>query len=125
MPGFIDRSAPSVLAEYSRYIDGDMLGKLLAKNLLVNRLGFLDDAVEMQLARHGDASTRYEKGSSVRETLTDGYVQTDRGRISLEIKCARVNLSNRMRGLESRNWVFYTYSEVHTKLRRIIIFSLP
>ena len=42
MPGFLDRCAPSFEAEYLRYLDMDLFGKILFKNLATNVLGILE-----------------------------------------------------------------------------------
>jgi hypothetical protein len=43
MPGSLDPKSPTVEAEYARFIDGDVLGKLVFKNFVVNRSRWIQD----------------------------------------------------------------------------------
>jgi hypothetical protein len=54
MSGFLDPYAVSIEAEYSRYLDADLLGKILFKNFALNVLGIKDDAIRIPLSRQGD-----------------------------------------------------------------------
>ena len=106
MVGFLDLLAPNVAAEYARYIDGDLLGKLIAKNFLVNRLGYASEAVLTPLGRYGDARAKYATPGTVIHDPGDGHVHTTQGRISYEVKCARINMGNRHTGNTAENWAF-------------------
>ena len=106
MSGFLDPKAPSIKAEYSRYLDGDLLGKLIAKNFLLNRLGYRNEQIDMPLARHGDATSKYANKGKLIANLNDGSVATRQGTIRLEIKCARINIANRYLGRTKHNWAF-------------------
>lgn len=106
MAGFLDKTAPSTESEYSRYLDGDILGKILAKNFLVNRLGYSHDAVFIPVGRYGDADNKYAKSGLVVRDPGDGHVQTDAGVLTFEIKCARINVANRHLGQKAGNWAF-------------------
>lgn len=106
MNGFLDQAAPSVELEYSRYIDLDVLGKILTKNFLVNRLGYQMEDVVIPVGRYGDAGTKYAKDGLVAHDPGDGQVKTDAGPLTFEIKCARINIANRYLGHEAENWAF-------------------
>jgi hypothetical protein len=49
MQGFLDPSAPSILAEYSRYLDSDILGKILFRNFFLNVLKFRENEIYVPL----------------------------------------------------------------------------
>lgn len=104
MTGFLDLSAPNPVVEYTRYVDGDLLGKLIARNLLTNRLGYASGTVFTPLGRYGDAKPKYAKVGAVAHDPGDGHVQSGADRITFEIKCARINIANRSRGDTSENW---------------------
>jgi hypothetical protein len=106
MTGFLDPSAPSTSAEYARYIDGDLLGKLITRNLLINRLGCAPSTVFIPLGRYGDAKVKYAEDGAVTHDLGDGHIEIGSRRITFEIKCARINIANRTRGDTSENWAF-------------------
>lgn len=104
-PHALDPSAPSVRAEYVRYLDLDLLGKIIAKNLLLNRLGYSPSAVQIPLGKFGDAKAKYMPGA-VTHDLGDGHIETEQGRLSFEVKCARINIANRSLGHTAENWAF-------------------
>ncbi|MER2513127.1 MAG: hypothetical protein ABTQ25_12070 [Nitrosomonas ureae] len=106
MNGFLDPSAPNPIAEYTRYVDGDLLGKLIARNLLVNRLGYSPASIFTPLGRYGDAAPKYAKTGHINHDLGDGHIQEEQRRLTFEIKCARINIANRARGDTSENWAF-------------------
>jgi hypothetical protein len=102
----LDPSSPSVRAEYARYLDLDLLGKILARNFLVNRLGYAHSSVDIPLGRYGDAKAKYPIPGQFKKDLCDCRVQTEEGGVSVEIKCARINIANRSLGQTSENWAF-------------------
>jgi len=104
--GFLDPSAPNLAAEYSRYIDGDLLGKLIARNLLLNRLGYDRHTVFTPLGRYGDAKVKYPSPGTVAHDPGDGHVFSGKRKITFEVKCARINIANRSLGGTSENWAF-------------------
>jgi len=106
LTGFLDQSAPGILAEYSRYIDGDLLGKLITKNYLVRRLGYAPEQIYIPLGRYGDAQVKFAKRGTVQKDLGDGHVETDSARVSFEIKCARINIRNQYLGYKAHDWAF-------------------
>ena len=106
MTGFLDLSAPNPTAEYTRYIDGDLLGKLIARNLLINQFNYSSGDIFTPIGRYGDAKPKYAKKGTIAQDPGDGYVQIADRRITFEIKCARINIANRARGDTSENWAF-------------------
>ena len=106
MSGFLDANAPSVDVEYSRYLDGDILGKLIAKNFLRNRIGYQHDHIVIPVGRHGDARSKYAQAGKVDRDAADGRVKTKKGDVTVEIKCARINIANQCNGRELENWAF-------------------
>ena len=116
MTGFLDRHAPNIPAEYSRYLDGDILGKILAKNLLLNVLGYSDDRIFIPLGRYGNADVKYATPDKVLHDPGDGHVMHEDRKVTFEIKCARINIANRSRGSTQENWAF---SNVRTTPKRV------
>jgi len=57
MSGFLDEFAVSIQAEYARYLDADVLGKILFKNFALNVLGVEKESLQFNLSRHGDLGT--------------------------------------------------------------------
>lgn len=106
MAGFLDKNAPSPEAEYSRYLDGDILGKMLAKNFLVNRIGYPVEKIAIPLGRYGDSASKYSDLNSIVVDPGDGYIETEMGFFSFEIKCARINIANRHKSQVAENWAF-------------------
>jgi hypothetical protein len=51
MSGFLDADAVSVEAEYTRYINPDVLRKIVLKNFAINILGLQDRQVRIPLSR--------------------------------------------------------------------------
>jgi hypothetical protein len=97
MPGFLDQRAPTVQSEYARYIDGDILGKIVFKNCLLNLLGIPSSSITIPLGRHGDA----DSGGS-----DDATVLVGRRKLSIELKSARFNIANKKYGQTKENWAF-------------------
>lgn len=106
MAGFLDKNAPSPESEYSRYLDGDILGKILAKSFLINRAGYKADSIYIPVGRYGDAETKYFTPGQAVFDPGDGYVDTQNGVVTFEIKCARINIANRYIGRINENWAF-------------------
>jgi hypothetical protein len=106
MATVLDPRAPSVAAEYARYIDGDVFGKVVARNLLINVLGYAAEKVYTPIGRYGDAATKYANSANVVNDPGDGHVETPQGRVTFEIKLARINMGNRKSGTLAENWAF-------------------
>ena len=91
MAGFLDPFAASIEAEYTRYINDDILGKILFKNFALNVLDVEKESVEIALSRHGDLGThkdpadakiRFEKRSYVVETKISRWQVQKRNKIN-------------------------------------------
>jgi hypothetical protein len=106
MSGFLDATAPSIEAEYGRYTDGDLLGKLITRNLLINRLEYGPEAVYIPVGRYGDATKMYAVPGTVAQDPGDGHVEIEGQQITFEVKCARLNIANRSAGQTAENWAF-------------------
>lgn len=106
MTGFLDLSAPNTAAEYARYVDGDILGKLIVRNFLVNRIELPAESIFTPVGRYGDAAVKYATAGSVTHDPGDGHVDLPTGRLTFEIKLARINIANRARGGSDENWAF-------------------
>src|SRR5207244_270736 len=83
--------AVSIKAEYTRYLDADLLGKILFKNFCLNVLGVKEESVKIALSRHGDLGThkdpsdaeiRFENHSYVVETKISRWQIQKRNRIN-------------------------------------------
>ena len=106
MTGFLDPSAPNTAAEHARYVDGDILGKLIVRNFLINRIELPAESIFTPVGRYGDAAVKYAKSGSVTYDPGDGHVDLPTGRLTFEIKLARINIANRARGGTDENWAF-------------------
>ncbi|MNB92436.1 hypothetical protein D3C75_395390 [compost metagenome] len=106
MAGFLDKNAPSEEAEYSRYFDGDILGKIITKNFLMNCVGYTADEIFVPVGRYGDANTKYSNINQICLDPGDGHIKTQSGNLTFEIKCARINIANRHAGKSAENWAF-------------------
>lgn len=97
MPGFLDVKSPSIEAEYARYIDGDVMGKIIFKSFLIHRIGLPITDIYIPLGRHGDSTC-----------AGDAMVVVGSRRRSVEIKCANCNIVNRtIKDRDGRkNWAF-------------------
>jgi len=54
MSGFLDEFAVSIQAEYTRYLDADLLGKIVFQNFALNVLGIERESIEIPQSRRGD-----------------------------------------------------------------------
>jgi hypothetical protein len=118
MPRILDPLAPSVSAEYARYIDGDLMGKLLTRNFLVNRLGYKPENVITPIGRYGDARVKYITPGVVNHDPGDGHIEIDGNLITFEVKFARVNIANRSLGQFAKNWAFVNLKNSPGKARK-------
>lgn len=99
MAGFLDSFAPSIAAEYTRYIEGDALGKILFKNFLRHRIGVTDEQIYVPRGRHGDVEADRVIKAGAQVSLNQSWKD-------IEIKCARINKANRYRGADKEDWAF-------------------
>jgi hypothetical protein len=98
MSGFLDLGAPSVLAEYSRYLDSDILGKILFKNFFLNVLRFREDELYVPLGR----SARYDD----RKLCGDAHVLVQGHLLNAEIKVSHVNIVHPKSSRPLKCWSF-------------------
>jgi len=117
MPGFLDKSAPSIDVEYSRYMDSDILGKIITKNFLINRLGYKQNQIYIPVGRFGDAAVRYST-KGVKYESGDGILRLKNRSLIFEIKCARINIANRHLGHIQENWAFANLLKTSTGDKR-------
>ena len=113
MSGFIDLLAPDPSHEYSRFLDGDVLGKMLFKNFLINRVGIQPPDFYIPRGRHGDVESP--------ETLpADARVTVDGLPLQFEIKAGRRTTANRHRGDTNEAYSFYGFLRTRdTKYDRV------
>lgn len=111
MAGFLDATAPTVAAEYGRYLDGDLLGKFVFKNFMQNRVRTSPRDLRIPLGRFGDVGTTWN-------CCADAQVASGGRWIDVEIKCARVNIANRSKGGMSENWAYNKILETSTGERK-------
>jgi hypothetical protein len=99
MPGFIDPAAPSVEAEYARYLEGDLLGKFVFKNFCRNVLQLPDRALHIPLGRRGDFGATTKPDADV-------LVEVNGRKFDVELKCVRVSVPGRKDGNTRKTWFF-------------------
>ena len=100
MPGFIDPYAISIEAEYTRYLDSDVLGKFVLKNFAMNVLGLKERAIRIPVSRQGDEGNYKE--------LCDAGLRIGSRSYSIETKVSRQIISAKMRRTAdpARRWNF-------------------
>jgi hypothetical protein len=90
MSGFLDSYAVSIKAEYTRYLDADILGKIVFKNFALNVLGIEEESIRIPLSRRGDLGTykdsadagiRFENRSYSVETKISRWIVQKRNKI--------------------------------------------
>jgi hypothetical protein len=116
MSGCLDNNAPSIDAESGRYLDGDILGKVITKNFLLNVIGYEAGQVYIPVGRYGNAAEKYDASGRIQPDLGDGHVQTSQGRVTFEIKCARINIANRYKLESAENWAFVNIKTTPAKV---------
>jgi hypothetical protein len=90
MSGFLDPYAVSIKGEYARYLDADLLGKIVFKNFALNVLGIEEESIRIPLSRRGDLGTykdsadagiRFENRSYSVETKISRWIVQKRNKI--------------------------------------------
>ncbi|MEO7933137.1 MAG: hypothetical protein ABIT76_08265 [Chthoniobacterales bacterium] len=89
MPGFLDTSAVSIPAEYARYLDPDILGKILLKNFAMNVLGIREKDIRIPISRQGDEGNYKD--------LCDAGIRIGGRSYSIETKLSRQIMSAKSR----------------------------
>jgi hypothetical protein len=99
MPGFLDPNALSIEAEYTRYLDPDILGKIVLKNFAINVLGLEPKHVRIPVSRHGDVGNYKD--------LCDAGIRIGPRIYTVETKCSRQTVAKKTRLLDpSPRWNF-------------------
>ena len=81
MAGFLDPNAPSIEAEYVRFLDSDILGKFVFKRFMLDVIGASADEVFIPLGKRV-AQVRLGR------VCADAQVRIESKWIDIEIKCA-------------------------------------
>lgn len=89
MPGFLDPHAVSVEAEYTRYLNPDVLGKIVLKNFALNILELSDRQIRIPIARHGDIGNYRD--------LSDAGIRLGNRWYSVESKCSYHTITTKSR----------------------------
>jgi hypothetical protein len=99
VPGFLDPNAVSIEAEYTRYLDPDILGKIVLKNFAINVLGLEPRHIRIPVSRHGDVGNYKD--------LCDAGIRIGNRTYSVETKCSRHTVAKRSRLVDPRpRWNF-------------------
>ena len=98
MPGFLDPDAVSIQAEYTRYLDPDVLGKIVFKNFALNVLKLEPTRVRIPLSRQGDLGTYRDS--------CDAGIRFGNRWYSVETKCSRWVVAKSCKANPSPRWMF-------------------
>jgi hypothetical protein len=99
MSGFLDPNAVSVEAEYTRYLDADILGKIVLKNFAINVLGLQFRDICIPVSRHGDVGNYKD--------FCDAGIRIRGRTYSVETKCSRHIVAKKTRAVNpSPRWNF-------------------
>jgi hypothetical protein len=99
MPGFLDKNAPSPEAEYVRFLEGDVFGKLIFKSYLLRVLNLPENDFIIPIGKWGDMGAEFHGAA-------DALVRVDGRWLDIEIKLARLNIANKTKGQTEPNWAF-------------------
>lgn len=99
MPGFLDRQAPSPEAEYVRFLEGDVFGKLILKSYLVRVIGIDESNIRIPIGKWGDMDAESHG-------VADASVFIEGSWLTIEVKLARLNIANKTKGQTQTNWAF-------------------
>jgi hypothetical protein len=99
VPGFLDPDAASIEAEYTRYLDPDILGKIVFKNFAINVLGLDRKHIRIPVSRHGDVGNYKD--------LCDAGIRIGPRIYTIETKCSRQTVAKKTRLTDpSPRWNF-------------------
>ncbi len=115
MAGFLlDASAPSREAEYVRYLEGDIFGKILFRNFAINVFGLKEEQIDIPIGKWGDIG--------VDAPHADARVKIGDRWLDVEIKFSRINIANKTNGHVKHNWAFgaLLYSPKNDRLKEDI-----
>lgn len=99
MPGFLDDQAPSPEAEYVRFLEGDVFGKMLLKSYLLRVIGLNESDIRIPIGKWGDMNAESHGAA-------DASVRINGQWLSVEVKLARLNIANKTLGQTKTNWAF-------------------
>ena len=95
----LDPNAVSLEAEYTRYIDSDILGKIVLKNFAVNVLGLPARKIRVPISRQGDIGNYKD--------FTDVGITIGNRTYNVEAKCSRHIVARRTRVIQpAPRWTF-------------------
>jgi hypothetical protein len=95
----LDPNAVSIEAEYTRYLDSDILGKIVLKNFAINVLGLDSRDIRAPVSRHGDVGNYKD--------FCDAGIRIGGRTYSIETKCSRHILAKKTRVVSpSPRWNF-------------------
>ena len=100
MPGILDPYAVSIEAEYTRYLDPDILGKIVLKNFAMNVLGLKEKDIRIPVSRQGDEGNYKE--------LCDAGIRIGSRSYSIETKLSRqiISAKSRRTAEPAPRWMF-------------------
>lgn len=98
MSGFLDSNAPSIWAEYIRYLASDLLGKIVFKNFAINVLKVEPKHLRIPLSRHGDLG--------LYKDTCDAEIRYGNRWYSVETKCSWQVVAKRCKTDPKPRWVF-------------------
>lgn len=99
MPGFLDKRAPSPEAEYVRFLEGDVFGKLIFKSYLLRVIGLDESDIRIPIGKWGDMDAESHGAADASVRVSDRW-------LAVEIKLARLNIANKTKGQTEPNWAF-------------------
>jgi len=100
MPGYLDPLAVSIEAEYTRYLDPDILGKIILKNFAMNVLGLSEKNIRVPVSRQGDQGNYKD--------LCDAGIRIGSRSYSIETKVSRhvISAKSRLTSVPAQRWNF-------------------
>jgi hypothetical protein len=99
VPGFLDKQAPSPEAEYVRFLDGDVFGKVILKSYLLRVIGLDESDIRVPIGKWGDTNVESHD-------IADASVRVNDRWLAVEVKLARLNIANKTKGQTEANWAF-------------------
>ncbi|SDT86734.1 hypothetical protein SAMN05216296_0039 [Pseudomonas pohangensis] len=99
MSGFLDNQAPSPEAEYVRFLEGDVFGKMLLKSYLLRVIGLSESDIHIPIGRWGDMNAEPHGAADALVLLNGRW-------LAVEVKLARLNIANKSIGQTKTNWAF-------------------
>ncbi|MNZ52431.1 hypothetical protein D3C78_702770 [compost metagenome] len=104
--GILDKIGNITDDEYISYLDGDILGKLIFKNFLINIANIPAEHIHIPAGRFGKKSEKYKEIGEVQYPFGDGHVDIGGHKINFEIKLSRLSETNKHLGRKDEYWAF-------------------